>query len=319
MTDADPTDETGPYAGATPQAHAWREAREWVEDIFRIVDDLGHLARTGVTRAFGRRLGLFVFSVEAAIRRLVLTLALQLKLAPAGKPTGTPARPPKAAAEPAAQPDAQLEGPRPIRVTFRLFAIRGSGRAPASSADPTTIHRTGPVLAIGRDPLLALGAPPPRPRKGQRGGGCWRPCESHDASSLRGMMHGRPENEDLNDLSSRLFSGRPDRDRPRHPRRPPSLRQDRDLQPTRGLAHDHLIPAPGLARRIAAMWNVMLDPMAFATRAARRLARLSHMIDALRARPEPVPPTFKDDRRPPPALGLLKRSHGLFARAHDTS
>ena len=97
------------------------------------------------------------------------------------------------------------------------------------------------------------------------------------------------------------------------------LRQDRPIATPRGLRHDLLIPAPGLARRIAALSNVMLDPMAFATRAARRLARFGHMIDDLRARPEPVPPTFKDDKRPPPALGLLQRSQRLFARPHDTS
>lgn len=303
--DAPPEDMTGPYAAGAPHHDLWRRARAWVNDLLLTADDLPRLARIGVTRAFGRRLGLFVFTVEAAIRRLVLQLAFQLT------PALAEARPRKPDPRRAAPVDAG--GPRPIRVSFRFFALRGGSGKRTSAATPSArVPVSAPSLALARDPLLAIGpAPPPRGKRGPSRTR-WTMLESPAARTNRYMLGPRK-------AEPGSFGCRPRGEPRRRKRNPPMLRQDRPVRTPRGLPHDHLIPAPGLARRIAALWNVINDPAGYAARAARRLARLAGGADTLRRAPDPVPPTLKGDMREPPALTLLWRSCDVLAGPNDTS
>jgi hypothetical protein len=236
----------------------WEEACGWVDFLLGMFDPAS-LRAMGLSRARGVRLTLWLANIEGAVRRLILAAALVFV---PSSPQRTP-RPAHGKPRPA----------RARRAGFRVFRLRGSGKAHAHAPPPGALKPYGHVV-FPADPLLSLGLAParasrlraPRARnpldrwvRPARHDPDWRPSELARA----GSAPQRP-----------LAFARDDAPRPRaepalHGPLPASLWDWR----RRHDAWREVIPAPLLAARLDALARAAAAPAALIARAARRLAQ----------------------------------------------
>lgn len=249
----------------------WAQARAWVGRLLALFDRTV-LRTTGIRRAHGAQLSLWLMQAEAGLRRLILAAALMMT--PPGMRQGLrhEGRTPRVPARPRA---------------FRIFGLRGAGgsRPQARVARPPCPYGH---LRFPGDPLLRLGEAAPSQRSGHNGGPLLprlRPPHPLD-------RHGRLSRQDPD------WRAPPERERPalfvtvsEYPRcAPRPKRTPYDPEALPDSLHDwrrcydewqKLVPAPALAARLDVIERIAAHPAAAIARTARRLGALRERIRAL--------------------------------------
>jgi hypothetical protein len=303
------------------------EAWSWLWDMFSVFPEQDEIATTGLTRRVALLLLNWLWSIEGMLRRIVIAAAVRSgPCLPASKPHAAHAG------------SKQTRSPR--LPAFRILSVRGGGMAaktpPAEEGDrrQESANRALRHAAFACDPLLLLG----EARKGGAG-----PRFVRAGRSTRAMRVSRwhplytgPDNSE----SMRSFFG-PFRDQSEslHPPRPqPGPSQgtaetrighhivsafDRDAWLRAEAEERVLYPAPGLARRIAALRRFAEDPNAAILRLAQRLRRNPRLAGLLGGAVWMRVRKAKSDTTPPPpaqdSLGRICHFLGSRLSPPDTS
>jgi hypothetical protein len=254
----------------------WTRVRAWVLR-WTCVFSPEEIMRDGLTRRLALRCSSWLASLEAATRRLIIAAALVVdpaQLSPARADSSAPRR------RPASKKTAKL-------LSFRLISIRGSN-APRPAASPPGRRAAPPRhLPFPGDDLLRLGPARfrhPRPTLRQphplvRRGRIFpydpdyiprEACSTSPRSGDTEVGHTRPLAADRR-FRTRLYaeiSGEEWR------------RVDMEWE--------RVLPAPGLAARIAALVQAVEDPGPLVHRLARRLVADPGLAAVLRGLPSPV-------------------------------
>jgi hypothetical protein len=321
----------GPY-----ETGLWARARLWVAYCLQVFGEPAQLAAVGLTRRLALRCKNWLWTIEGAVRRLIIAAALAVdpaSLRPTAAKTGSARR------KPAVAPGSD----KPATPTFRVFAIHCSSpnasiidRIQAASGEPHREPSPRPLhrhVGFTADDLLTIGATAAhadRPRRtsvrsisplDRRGRASrWDPDYVHDEAAEQAKFD--------RDMFGPGYAWSEDRT-PQPPRKP-KLRDplipyghpsSSSIFEWRRIDEEwaRVLPAPDLGARISALCRVMEKPERWITRLARLLAKDSELAKQLTAIPPPVVRKPKRDRTPiPPNLELLNESHASIPRP-DTS
>jgi hypothetical protein len=308
----------GPASGAFARG-LWWDVRWWLYQATVAFGPLNEIA-AGLSRSLGRRLSAWLYAIEGATRRLILSAAIALQLSPIARAS----RPPS---------PRKPQPPRPRRAGFRVFAIV----PPVSNTDPspTAARSSGRAIAPFRhvaysaDPLLRIGAEDiTRQRRphGQRPHAAFsrpafRPLHTYQTAT---DIAGVDTSGDVR-LRAAIAHYRPSGPR-RHLTRAERIRKGRALAIRDGLRAlaerdaARVIPAPHLARRLEALLALVQNPQTVIDRTARRLAQAEGAPARLVHAPAPVLRQPAYEKRPMPARALLDGACTLWPPpAHDSS
>lgn len=236
----------------------WGEACAWVGWLLNMFDR-DALRATGLKRATGARLNIWLMNIEGALRRLVLAAALAF----------TPTAPRKAPACAAARVLPTASSVR--RPGFCVFRLGGAGEARAATPPAAPSRPYGHIL-FPSDPLLRLGpAHPPAPRH-TRGARQRNPLDRWGRLSRRDPDWRPPEGEtSFGDALPPCPRQRQDAPRAHRARDPAALPESLHDWRRHHDEWERLVPAPQLAARLEALAHLMAHPDAVIARAARRL------------------------------------------------
>jgi hypothetical protein len=306
------TDATATAQPPDTLASLWEETWEWLSDLLAVWPGPDQL-RAGVTRRIALRMKNWLWSVEGMVRRIMIAAALQLV-------SGLPA--PKSRK---AKPKPARAKPKPAAPAFRIFSIRvpGSPEAKAgltppqaeaprndASPEPRSPKRGALHAAFAADPLLVIGHSDMRRPRG---------------SPARVYLHGRSrsrwdpfyvqDDEEARRSLERYYFGPfrtyPDCTMPDPPRRARSARL-RSVGGHRYVSYsrDEILaieaeeqavhPAPGLARRMAALQRLSEDIKGPIRRLAQRLRARPELSGILGGAVWMLPKKAKSDRTPAP-------------------
>lgn len=295
------------------RARLWARVCDWFAR-WTAVFTPDEILRDGLSRRFAMRCCNWLWPLEAAVRRLIIAGALALG-------------PVKLAAAPS--PPREPRTPLPSRsraASFRIVSLRGAGALRIAAPAARAVTWTERHLPFPSDGLLRLGSPPSRhhPELVLR----------HDNPLRR---HGRirpsdpdyvPASEaDYANSSELLFGSPEDREAPpEHDAtasrslyfRIPSQSDDSEWRRI-DEEWERILPAPGIAARIAALAGVLGSPEPHIRRLARRLAAEPGLATLLRNAPPPVLRKPGYDRFPPQVDEDLATLAYLATQAPDTS
>ena len=321
--DADIQDDDQPDAASAAAGvfacGLWADARWHVEQLEAVFPASEDFVTSGLKRSVGQRFAAWLYVVEATVRRLILAAAQALGLAPIARTLRAIARTTNRPARPASR-----------TARFRVFAFHHAGRPRAH--DPNHAAHFGDMpfrhAALPRDPLLNIGRPERDITRNTRRNTPWTQRTATrrviDRPSRFDPDHHWPEPEDSDARYRRLVEERARRagrtPRPACERAVIHVSADRVRE--RELREEtRLIPAPGLVRRLAALVQLMRDPMDAITRTARRLARKAGLLAALASQPDPCTQLAKLSwlRRQPPGQDMLLEAYFGFGPGMDSS
>jgi hypothetical protein len=318
----------GPY-----ETGLWARARWWVFQCLNIFGEPGELAAVGLTRRVALRCKNWLWTIEGAVRRLIIAAALAID------PASLPLAPAKSGSS---QRTATPAPDKPAKPTFRVFAIhRPSPSSGAPIVDrehaasdqphreprPRPLHRHVPFIA---DDLLTIGATAAHAGRTRRASvRRINPLDRRGRPSRWDPDYVYDEAEEQAKFDRSMFG--PVRTEDSRTPPPPREPKQRDLYFRRRHSSSifewrrideewkRVLPAPDLGKRIFALCRVMEKPERWITRLARLLARNKQLARQLTAVPPPVVRKPKRDRTPnPPNLELLNATHAAIPRL-DTS
>jgi len=326
----------GPY-----ETGLWARARWWVAQCLEIFGEPVQLAAVGLTRRVALRCKNWLWSIEGAVRRLIIAAALAIDPATLPPdPAKTTGREPIAAPTPAPAPTK----PGKPGATFRVFAIhrRPAPRVgvSASAIDRERVARREPLpprplhqhVPFAADDLLTIGATEAHAGVTRKSSGrSINPLDRRGRASRWDPDYVYDEAEEQAKYDRYMFGPGyvcPEYGQPAPPPRAPKQRDPY-------FPHGHpssffewrrideewarVLPAPDLGARISALCRVMEKPERWITRLARLLAKDSQLARRLTAVPPPVVRKPKRDKTPrPPDLDLLNQSYAAIPRP-DTS
>jgi hypothetical protein len=298
----------------TGRPSLWDRVREWLATWMAVFPP-DEILRDGLTRRFALRCCNWLWPLEATVRRLIIAAALACvpaKLVPAPSQPG-PRKPHKSSS--------------PRGASFHIVSIRGGGASRIVSPSARAAARPERHLPFPSDALLRLGAPRPHPGVGMVG---------RRDNPLRRRGRIRPSDPDYSTPASEadyancsdLLFGSPKERKPPPERGPDVCHRmyfriplESDDSEWRRIEKEweRILPAPGLAARIAALAIVLDSPEPHIHRLARRLAAEPGLAALLRATPPPLLRKPKYDHFGPQVDEDLVMLAHLAAQPPDTS
>lgn len=301
---------TGPFARGL-----WRDVRWWLHHALNVFGAFEELTTTGLNRALGRRLAIWLYTIECTVRRLILAAAFALGVAPIA------AR----ASAPRVSTTATTRTRRARFIVFARHIANVAGRAPRAIIASTHGNPSHRHATLTRDPLLTLGAPQvirrQRNPSAPRGPLVARqkPLSRYDPRRVF-----RSDWESELERRTRLALARP---RTNRLRRKLTSEERADMYAAGEQLHAWKvqeaardIPATNLAHKLQALARLMLDPTRIITRTARRLARERTHNVRVETAGKPALRHRRADRIRVPDQAMLDEACALWPPpAHDSS